>query len=244
MHKLFKYSLHFILLLTTINITETGKTQGYSYGGLGYNASYLKSEGLDFVIDRYNETRPYLTTIMPYNRYYDGITAHFGGAANYFAYDIGFTYRSSVVSASGIDGSGIEVQRDLKNKWNTWDFSMGINLGNSDTKALTIGINTALDSEKTLTRSDTPDKIGVANFAKVNSAFKIGFEPYIQLILATEEGFGILLKPYYSWTPVKTDYSELNQYINPYTYINDPIPIEGKLSGFGINIILIGYGEN
>lgn len=244
MHNLFKHSLHFILLLTTINITETGKTQGYSYGGLGYNASYLKSEGLDFVIDRYNETRPYLTTIMPYNRYYDGITAHFGGAANYFAYDIGFTYRSSVVSASGIDGSGIEVQRDLKNKWNTWDFSMGINLGNSDTKALTIGINTALDSEKSLTRSDTPDKIGVANFAKVNSAFKIGFEPYIQLILATEEGFGILLKPYYSWTPVKTDYSELNQYINPYTYINDPIPIEGKLSGFGINIILIGYGEN
>lgn len=237
MRKILFISILFIL-------GSTGYSQGFYYAGGGYNAAFLKSEGLDYVINRYNETRPYLDETMPSPHFYDGLTFHFGGAANAFFWDFGFTYRSCVVSATGVDASGTEQQRDVKNKWNTFDVGLGVNLGNSDTKALMIGINTGLNSEKSLTRADTPEDIGIANFAKVNSQFKIGFEPFVQFIVATENGLGILFKPYYSWSPIKTDYTELNAYINQYTYINDPSPIEGVLKGFGLSIMLVGYGED
>ena len=34
-------------------------SQGFYYAGGGYNAAFMKSEGLDYVLNRYNETRPY-----------------------------------------------------------------------------------------------------------------------------------------------------------------------------------------
>jgi hypothetical protein len=168
------YPMHkicFFFMLITLG--SACYSQGFYYAGGGYNAAFLKSEGLDYVINRYNETRPYLDETMPSPHFYDGLTFHFGGAANAFFWDFGFTYRSCVVSATGVDASGTEQQRDVKNKWNTFDVGLGVNLGNSDTKALMIGINNGLNSEKSLSRADTPEDIGVANFAKVNSQFKM-----------------------------------------------------------------------
>lgn len=210
--------------------------QGTAYFGLGYNMSFFQSDGLDFVVDRYNETRTYLDEPMPYCRYFDGLSLHFGGSKGAFMVDGGFTFRSTIVSASGTDASGIVQQRDLKDKWNTFDLGLGANIGASDNFSLAIGINTGVDSEKSLTRADTPDNIGVANFEKVNSQYRIGFEPFIQFIIASEGGVGLKIRPYYSFSPVTTDYYDLNAYINPYTYAGDPITIPGKLSGFGITL--------
>jgi hypothetical protein len=218
--------------------------QNYYYRGAGYNMAFLKSEGLDYVIDRYNQTRTFLDDKMEYCRYYDGPSLRSGLCYNHFFVDFGFTYRSSKVSASGVDATGIRQQRDIKNKWNTFDLGLGIGLGANDNIALAIGVNMGLNSEKTLTRVATPDEIGKANFAKVNGQFKIGFEPFAQLILATDGGFGVLFRPYFSWTPVETDYYEANRYINEFTYTSDPSVIKGKLSGFGLSVVLVAYTES
>ncbi len=234
--------LLFLLVFTFSTVcTQVLTAQNYYYRGIGYNAALLKSEGLDFVIDRYNQTRSYLDDKMEYCHYYDGPSFRSGLSYNHFFIDFGFTYRSCKVSASGIDASGVRQQRDLKNKWNTFDLALGIGAGANENIALAFGVNIGLNAEKTLTRDDTPDKIGVANFAKVNSQFKIGFEPFAQLILATDKGLGLAFRPYFSWTPVQTDYYELNSYINQYTYVNDPLSIKGKLSGFGLSVILVYY---
>ena len=230
-------------LLFSICIVTFGKVQAQDifYAHIGYNAAVLKSEGLDFVVDRYNETRAYLTEPMPYPHYYDGLTLHVGGASSAFMYDFGLTYRSNVVSATGIDATGFEVQRDLKNKWNTFDVGLGVCVGGNEQFALMIGVNSAINSEKALTRADYPEDIGKANFEKVNSQFKIGFEPFVQMIVTNENGVGLLFKPYYSWSPILTEYTELNSYINPYTYVGDPYPIEGRLTGFGLSVSLVRY---
>ncbi len=233
----------FCVLLIILFYNNVSAQHAY-YFGAGYNASVLHSDGLDYVIDRYNETRTYLDDEMEYCRYYDGITTHVGGTASAFAWDFGFTQRASTVSASGEDVTGTIQQRDLKSKWNTWDIGLGVCLGAEDNFALMIGINTGIDSEKQLTRADSPENINTANFEKVNSQYKVGFEPFVQFIAATDNGFGIMFKPYFSWTPVTTDYYELNSYINPYTYANDPMTIEGRLTGFGISLSLLYYEMN
>ena len=165
--------LLFLLVLTFSTVSAQMLTaQNYYYRGIGYNAALLKSEGLDFVIDRYNQTRSYLDDKMEYCHYYDGPSFRSGLSYNHFFIDFGFTYRSCKVSASGIDASGVRQQRDLKNKWNTFDLALGLGAGANENIALAFGVNIGLNAEKTLTRADTPDKIGVANFAKVNSQFK------------------------------------------------------------------------
>lgn len=229
-----------MLSLVTFFVTvQHARAQGYDYFGIGYNAALLKSEGLDFVVDRYNETRPYLTTQMPHPQYFDGISIHGGVGKGALLLNFGYTQQSCVVSASGIDATGVEIQRDLKDKWNTIDVGLGVNLGNSETKALALGVNFGLNSEKSLTRSDIPDDIGKANFEQVQKQFKIGISPFLQFIVASDGGAGLLIRPYYAWSPVKTEYSELNGFINPYTAVGDPYPIEGTLQGFGVTVLLV-----
>ena len=227
-----------ILLGFVLVANQTVKAQTYGYIGLGYNMSFLQSDGLDYVISRYNETRTYLDEQMKDPRYFDGMAIHFGLSQNAFLFDFGYTQQSCVVGAEGVDLSGVVQRREVKNKWNTIDFGFGVSLGNSETKALALGVNVGLNSEKSLTRADTPDKIGVANFAQVQKQFKIGLSPFVQFAVCSEDGFGVIFKPYYAWSPVKTDYTELNKYINPYTAPGDPSPIEGTLKGFGITVML------
>ena len=232
-------SITLLAIITFLGITPA-KSQSYGFGGIGYNMSFLQSDGLDFVIGRYNDTRAYLTETMENPRYFDGISIHFGGAQKAFLFDFGYTQQSCVVSASGVDQSGIEQQRDVKDKWNTIDIGLGVSAGASDHFSLAAGVNFGLNSEKYLTRAETPDNIGTANFAQINKQFKFGISPFVQFTI-TGESAGLLIRPYYAWSPVKTDYYDLNAYINPYTYILDPINIEGTLKGFGVSVLFILY---
>lgn len=233
-----------LTLALCIMLTAQLRAQDFFYAGIGYNISFYQSEGLDFVIDRYNETRPYLTTTMPYARHFDGITMHIGGATNSFIYDFGYTQRACTVTALGVDISGEEVRRDVKSKWNTYDIGLGVSLGNSDKFAFMLGVNTGINSEKADSRSAVSDNIGVARYTTVVKKFKVGFEPFVQLLLTSDNGLGILFKPYYTWTPTETNYADLNAYINPFTYTADPLEINGKLTGYGLSIMLIGFGAN
>lgn len=230
-------TLAFILAITS---SLSIQAQGYNYAGIGYNMAFLQSDGLDYVIGRYNDTRAYLTETMKDPHYFDGIAIRFGGANGAFLYDFGYTQQSCVVSASGVDASGIEQQRDVKDKWNTLDIGLGVSMGASDRFSLAAGVNFGLNSEKYLTRAETPDNIGKANFAQINKQFKIGMSPFVQFTVAGDAG-GIMFRPYYAWSPVKTDYYDLNAYINPYTYALDPISIEGTLKGFGLSVVFIYY---
>lgn len=230
-----------LALFSLLIIAQRASAQDFDYFGAGYNMAFLKSDQLDFVVDRYNETRTYLTEEMNYPRYFDGISLHGGIGRNAFLFNFGYTQQSSVVGAEGVDASGVLVRREVKDKWNTIDIGLGVNLGSSDTKALSLGVNFGLNSEKSLTRADAPDAIGKANFEQVNKQFKIGISPFAQFIVATEDGVGILFRPYYAWSPVKTDYTNLNEYINPYTAIGDPYPLESTLKGFGISILIVAF---
>lgn len=230
-------TLFIILALSCVRLSA----QGYDYFGIGYNMAFLQSEGLDFVTNRYNETRPYLYDQMDEPRYFDGLSIRGGLARNAFLVDFGYTQQSCVVSAEGIDATGVAIQRDLKNKWNTLDVAFGVNVGDGEKGAFALGVNFGLNSEKSLTRSDTPDNIGKANFAQVQKQFKVGISPFVQLILAGEGGAGVLIRPYYAWSPVTTDYSELNAYINPYTAVGDPNPLDGDLKGLGVTVLIVGF---
>lgn len=234
---------HCLFILSAVFIFSNSlKSQGYYYAGIGYNMAFLHNEGMDFVVDRYNDTRAYLDEPMEYPRYYDGASIHFGGAAKAFMFDLGWTVRSCKVSAVGIDLSGTEQQRDLKSKWNTFDMGLGISLGGSHSFAMMFGVNTGIGNEKQYTRIDAPDDVHTADYEKINSNFKIGFEPFVQFILSSADGMGLLIKPYYSLTPLMSDYYALNEGLNPNTYLNDPLTIEGRLTGFGISFIIVAYG--
>lgn len=228
-----------ILLIACVMCIGHISAQGYDYLGLGYNMGFLRSEGLDFVVDRYNETRPYLNDQMEQPRYFDGFAIHGGVGRGLLLLNLGYTQQSSKVSAEGTDATATTVQRDLKNKWNTFDLGIGLNIADGDRGAFGLGVNMGLNSEKALTRTGAPDDIGKEKFEEVQKQFKVGFSPFVQIILTGDSGTGLLIRPYYAWSPMTTDYTELNAAINPATAAGDPTPLEGDLKGFGITLLVV-----
>jgi len=220
-------------------VISSAQAQSYNYFAIGYNASMLSSDGLNYVVDRYNETRTYLDVTMPHPQYFDGLAVRFGASPGVILADFGFTGQSCKVSASGVDVTATEVQRDLKDKWNTYDVGLGFNLLKRDNAIIALGANFGINSEKIYTRVDAPENIKDQDFELVQKTFKVGIAPFLQFMILGDNGSGLLLRPYYAWSPMPTDYAALNAAINPATYANDPETIEGTLTGFGVNITLV-----
>ncbi len=206
------------------------------YFSVGYNGNIFKSEKLDFVIDRYNETRAYLDKTMDYPHYIDGLDLHFGGGSKVI-FDIGYAWRGAEVSASGIDASGINQQRDLKYKFGVWNFALAYNFLNSTDFMLALGYNQTLGSEKIESRVGPAADIENENYTDIIKSFSPAAEFFIQVGVPLTERAGLLIKPYYHLNLVETDYGDVNRAINPATAAADDFELLSAPGGFGISIM-------
>ncbi|MBC8172337.1 MAG: hypothetical protein H7X71_00400 [Chitinophagales bacterium] len=229
----------FVILILLL-LQYKAHAQG-AYFGMGYNTTFAGADELDFVINRYNETRNYLDMEMELPHFQDGFVLHIGIHAGAFLLDVGYTGRSAKVSATGTDVTGTHQQRDFKTKMNSIDIGLGGVLAQNSDLAFALGINTAMGNEKSQTRSGLSDDINTIDYLDIDKSFTIAFEPFMQFIFSPTEDLAFIIKPYYHMRLMKIDYAPVNAAMNPSTAGNDPFIMEGKQKGFGISVMMGSY---
>lgn len=203
--------------------------------GAGYNAALMRSDGLDYVIKRYNTMHANFGGALESCRYYDGFAMYAAAGIRGLYLDAGFVSRSCKVSSRSIDDNANILQRDLKNKFNSVNIGVGWTAVAQPRFGLGFGVGTALGFEKVLTRIGKAMSIEKAGYGKPVSQFKAAFEPFMTILIASPNGRAMMIKPYASWTPVKTDYRKLNLKLNPDGYMYDPpSSVQSPLLGFGV----------
>lgn len=212
----------------------------------GYNAGVPTSLGnLNYVLDRYNETRTYLDKQMGHIGFLDGTTLSLGGVFQRMLIGCGYTAGGQKRFAEMTDSNGDVQRRELWVKERLFDMDFGVLLGNPAKTSVCVGALMQLGNFTVNTRVAPEADIKDEDWTKINTwgdlKFTGGF--FLRLQLSNP---GIYIQPYYAFTPGAVFYSdvtEINEKLNPNTYESDPSPINVKYNTVGVKIglsILMG----
>lgn len=231
-----------IILPLFLGISVSANSQWYI--GAGFNLGFPKIDSLNYIIDRYNETRTWLDNELDQIKYTKGLVISTGGVVEGMLFDINWVGRNKTVIAEGIQPINSQpAQRELKFKMNTITFGYGMTIGSPN---IGLGLTTDIGIIKVLTRVSDPATIKDLEFEQILNQWSVGSTIYLQLILAdmSNAGIGIILRPYYQFPWFLTDFVDVNNAINPATSWNDPWQINSRASSFGVQLIAILHGVN
>ncbi len=206
--------------------------------GMSYNIGYGEFQDFNYVVDRYNETRPYLTQEMDHIELTHGMSFDFGYALPGFLCGMGLQYNRAKVSAIGIIDEE-KVQRDLKIHAVNIPFDFAIAIGEYGFSwAPGIGFNFML--WKYLSRTGKPSKIDDYEYHKASADMEIHMKLFTKFIFGgvTESGWGLIFEPYYNLGLIGSDMTSMNRDLNPETYINDHKKSE-KFSHYGVRLMVL-----
>ncbi len=199
----------------------------------GFNMHFTTPNGLNYVVDRYNETRSFLEEDMQHFNNLDGFTYGIFFAAKPLLLEVGFDHRSQTRSATGFNNSNILTQRDLRIVINT--LNLGLGLGDwliQDKALIKFGGRINLGGIRVRTRVGTEENIKDEEWDDVNSGLYMDFDIGVKIITKY-----FWIEPYYTISPKNfTDVSDVNAAINPNTYQDDPAVIPLEANGFGLRL--------
>jgi hypothetical protein len=208
--------------------------------GLGYNMCPVQAKALNVVIDRYNETRTYLSKEMGHVHFMDGISFNSSATIGVIMFDFNYNKKVSIVSAQGDGGYGMS-QRDIKIKDGNIGLGLGIHVFEMN-PAIAIGFSADIGMLSFKTRAGSPDEIRKYDFEEFEYSLTSGMSFWVQLLYASnDEGLGFSIRPYYHFDFLPYNYEWFNQGINPDTYYYDRYDQTGKINHIGIQLILNYY---
>lgn len=218
---------------------------GQSYFQIGYNGSIPTGiDSLNFIIDRYNETRSYLDVQMKNVQYLDGITFSYGWYPENFIMGIGYTGAGQKTFAEGMDNTNTLRRRELKVKSRLFDIDLAFGLNRSSKVKVFLGTTFTFGSFVVKSRVAEASEIKKEEWETINDSGSLIFGTGLFLRIASAKGF--FIQPYYMFTPGKifeNDVTSVNEEINSATYLNDPTPLKVKNSMFGVKIGIGIYGD-
>ncbi len=201
--------------------------------GIGYNiGTHTKTEGLDFVIGRYNTTRPWLSNKMKNPGFFRGMNYAMDIFIAKFVMSFEWTGRKSEVWARGVSTSG-EVTRDFKYYVNSFNFGLGkkIKSKKSGVMGKYFGADFSTITIKNYTRVYKTIETRPP-YEKINSEISLGFSPYLMFV-----GNRFTTKIYYQFMLLDADYWEVNYKINTSTWAKDDGQASlGNTSSLGISV--------
>lgn len=223
----------FILLFS--NGTKVAAQDFFLNYEIGYNMHFMKPEGANFVVNRYNETRNFLDNEMDEFNNLDGFTMGIGMGLNRFGYfEVGFNGRGKTRFARG-NVSGQNFQRDLRVRNNGVYFGAGYPIGEGSLRIIP-GIRADLSFLKVHTKIGNPDAIDDIEWDEIYDGTIIHGVFVCKFMIGA-----IAIEPYYTLElfpdTIEYGFEYVNEAINPNTYQNDPnyIPFDG--GGFGIRFV-------
>jgi len=238
------YVIILILLLQSSYVFS----QNQWWFGFGYNMSRFKmDDGLNYVIDRYNQTRTTsLTKEMKPVHFADGLAFSLGFNFYRFIFDIGYTGKKETVFAQGNFTSGSNLQRDIRFKNKCMNMGMGYAFLNTRNASVALCATVDVGTVRTETRTGEISGIGNESYEEITNDLSMGSTFYMQFLLGFGRGKGIALiaRPYYQLSYFDTDFYDVNAEINPTTYMHDPDDLACKTSNVGLALILAIYGSS
>ena len=226
-----------LLSIALLSAVELALSQsGMLTTGLGYNASFVNAKSANFVIDRYNETRTWLSKPMEHITYMDGISWNATGTIGVFLIDFNYNHRATVISAEGDNGNGM-MRRDIKVKDGSFGFGIGLNIIESN-PTIGLGFDADIGRLSFKSRMYKPEISAEGNYEELDAILTSGGTVWIQtMIYGGDHGVGLAIRPYYHFDFSDYNYQWFNQSINPDTYHLDKDDQHDKLNHFGIQIL-------
>lgn len=218
-----------VLSLFLLSTSLFSQAHSYFYLGGGITGSMTHLKGLNDVIDRYNETRQggegqaNITRELEYFSAQSGYEFSFGGVQDdlgFFA-DLHLSFMNAETFAEGFNLDGTPARRELE--YESVVFSGGVGASIIQNNFLEFGAGLSVDV--------TWDKIySKVNEEAIEEIFEeevpVAFAPFAQahLFLSRKIPIALFGRGFIQLPLLRSDYSELNQALNPATYAND----EGK----------------
>ncbi len=202
--------------------------------GIGYNlGTHLNTDGLDFVIGRFNDTRPYLGKNMKEPGIFRGINFAIELFDTNCVFNLEWVGRKSEVFAQSPDSIGANTRIDLKYAVNSLNLGYGYKMNHK--KSGIMGFYTGIDLSCIFINTDTrtySTSVSASKYTKIKTHFQIGFSPFFQYV---HDRF--TTKIYYQLMIFKVYYSNENQKLNPDTWMaDDKYKNNGKTSSLGISV--------
>lgn len=216
------------------------------YLSAGSNLSFTNCAPLDFVVQRYNDTRTYLSDPMDEFDNISGVGITAGMLTeDGLLFEMRWAGRNQVVSAQGIPAGETLQERDLKLRANSYGIGIGYAMPKGNFRP---GLDASIDfgAVKTYTRTGQASEVSGTGYDEITNEINIGatMAGNIFILFNKDQTWGILLKPYYQYYFSKNDFSELNAAINPNTAIDDdPEAQVGKLNNYGVMMLLVLGGK-
>lgn len=214
-----------------LNFKKSYAQVGFNIG-IGYGVGvHTKTDGLSYIIKRYNDTRPYLSKQMKEPKFFRGYNlsseVYFSkGLANFE-----FVKRISDVTAR-VDS--LNQGRDFRYKVNSFNFGLAYKLSKNKDNGIGkyLGFDFSMITVRCYTRKYDLDK----DAPRYKSSNSIGFDlsfaftPYWQYT-----GNRFTTKIYFQPMLIAPDFWEVNQTLNPNTWSKDDLmDLIGKTSSLGI----------
>jgi len=215
----------FLLMLPSIASAQVWVTAGYGF-------SWLNSDGMNYVIDRYNSTRNFLTKDMEQPGVFSGFAFNAGLNFVNVQMDVRYSSRSTQITSEG-NVSGTNFKREIDIDYDFYGFGIGFGDFN-EAFGYSLGVDLEIVSPGMVTRIDpgTETEVDISQFATAVSPQFVFFIKF-----GNEIPLGISVRTYYTFGLTEIDYDKLNETINPNTYPNDPADKQSsKFSGFGIEL--------
>lgn len=236
--------LKIIVVIIMLSAANSGKSQ-LAYLGIGYNMNRTNPEGLNVVVNRYNQIRNNLDKELGDFKSLGGMTIHAGGTVGHFLFGFDYSWRRNVNSAKGVFNNQ-SFKRELQFREDKLGLNVGIAAGEKTTAVLT-GIKFDFYMPRVFTRLESdasPDpEWSKANTSVISS--RIG--PFIKLCFGPKAMWpaGFFIELNYGFGLFKTKYHEVDEAINGADYTDFEIPKElmtrsnyfGFHFGYGINLI-------
>lgn len=221
-----------IFLITILNLISLQSIYSqyrddYFYLTAGYNFTFPSAGDLNYIIDRYNETRNYLTKDMGNVNSLSGpaFSAGYGMSTGEGAwiFEGGITFNSSgEKSAEGVV-QGVTAQRDLKVKTFLVNLGIGYLFNSGKLFEYGFGLFTDIGSLKIETRvynqgDAIPD---YTDITPEGNTSLLAFTPTGFFNINFTKSAALSVRPFYFGQIFKQDLTEVNKTLNPNTWIYD-----------------------
>lgn len=225
-----------LIIITFIFLSMHNKAQVFVNFEIGYNAQFGNPKGLNYIVNRYNETRNYLNQEMKSFNNLDGFTMSLGFV--YGAYiDIGFIGRAQKRYATGTV-NGEDFTRYLRMRNNGMSIGIGIPLIGEEIKIIP-GTRFDFCFPRISSKIETENPFDDEEWEDLYTGTSSYITPFVKIILGP-----VNFEPYFAIGSKKLgNIYTVNKNLNPGTYDKDPIDIPFNHSGFGFRLTLSLNGE-
>lgn len=235
--------LTLIILLACLSLKSSAQDFRFVFG-LGPNFSRGNLRGLNYTLNRYNDTRQgrsgqaTVTRPMQDINSLSGLSLQFGFHGEFesgFTVATGFSRvgRSGSTYAEVTDVNGRVGRRDVKYTANSYNIELALGLTSYERGYLLIGGSTDFFNVKSFT------KVNDNEYDEVMSDLSLGFSLFADITFFLTDNIAIGIKPYYQLGLLNNDFTPLNRAINNATYRNDNFEdVWSSPSNVGLQLML------